>query len=81
MKENSIIPLAAPVEFVENGMQYHLTLRVYGDTPEAARLFADDGWSFEYESAGSPAWGTVDAEGRLSPGMEKRYAVKAIERL
>ena len=81
VKENSIIPLADPVEFVENGMQYHLTLRVYGDTPEAARLFADDGWSFEYESAGSPAWGTVDAEGRLSPGMEKRYAVKAIERL
>ena len=80
VKENSIIPLADPVEYVRDGMQYQLTLRIYGDAPEAARLFADDGWSFGYENADSPAWGTVDAEGRLSPGMEKRYAIKAIER-
>ena len=81
VKENSIIPLADPVEFVENGMQYQLTLRVYGSAPEPARLFADDGWSFDYEDAAVPAWGTVDADGTLSAGLGKRYSVKAVERL
>ena len=81
VRENSVIPLADPVEFVENGMQYQLTLRVYGSAPEPARLFADDGWSFDYEDAAVPAWGTVDADGTLSAGLGKRYSVKAVERL
>ena len=50
VKENSVIPLADPVEYIEDGMQHRLTLRVYGSAPEPARLFADDGFSFGYEN-------------------------------
>lgn len=79
VKENSVIPLADPVEYIEDGMQHRLTLRVYGSAPEPARLFADDGFSFGYENE-APAWGEVRADGSMSESAKRRYAVKAVER-
>ncbi|MPM82594.1 hypothetical protein SDC9_129655 [bioreactor metagenome] len=79
VKDNSVIPLAEPVEHVTDGMRYRLTLRVFGDAPAPARLFADDGWSFGCEED-APAWGEVRADGTMSAELEKRYEVSGIER-
>ncbi len=78
VKENSVIPLADPVEYVTNGMRHRLTLRVFGDAAKPARLFADDGWSFAYEQTG-PTWGEVHADGSLSETLKARYEIKEIE--
>lgn len=79
VKENSVIPLADPMEHVSGETRYHLTLRIFGDSPKPARLFADDGWSFGFERTG-PSWGELRADGAMSDILETRYAIRKIER-
>ena len=77
VKDNSIIPFADASRFVTNGMKYKLTLRTYGKHPEAARLYADDGFSLH--SGKKPEFrGTVDKDGRLSGKLDRRYEIKEI---
>lgn len=79
VKENSVIPLADPMEHVSGETRYHLTLRIFGDSPKPARLFADDGWSFGFERTGA-SWGELRADGAMSDILETRYAIRKIER-
>ncbi len=49
VKENSIVPFARPVEYVADNTVFDLTVKVFGDTPEAFTLYADDGVTWNYE--------------------------------
>ena len=72
VRENATIPLAEPEEKVVANMRYRLTVKTFGPNPEPARLFADDGVSWAFES-GQGAWGTVAPDGTLSPELQTRY--------
>ena len=49
VKDNSIVPVAKPVENVADDTVFAITARVYGDKPVSFALFEDDGVSFDYE--------------------------------
>ncbi len=49
VKGNTLLPLAAPVDFVAPDTQFEITVRVYGDQPRSFVLFEDDGRSFDFE--------------------------------
>jgi alpha-D-xyloside xylohydrolase len=49
VKENTILPVAQPVEFVADDTVFEITARVYGDKPVPFTLFADDGVSLDFE--------------------------------
>ena len=49
VKDNSIVPVAKPVEHVADDTVFAITARVYGDKPVSFALFEDDGVSFDYE--------------------------------
>lgn len=50
VKEGTILPLAAPVQFTDDKTVFHLTCNVYGPKAESVHLFEDDGISFNYLS-------------------------------
>ena len=80
VRENSIIPVARPVSHVADGMVYELVLRLYGETPRPARLYADDGWSFEWEK-NPEHWGEVRADGTASASLSGRYRIDAVAQI
>ena len=80
VRENSIIPVARPVSHVADGMVYELVLRLYGETPCPARLYADDGWSFEWEK-NPEHWGEVRADGTASASLSGRYRIDAVAQI
>lgn len=49
VKENTILPVAKPVEFVTGETIFEVTARIYGDKPSPCTLYEDDGVSFDYE--------------------------------
>ena len=49
VRDNRLLPLAEPVEYVAADTVFNITVRVYGDAPEPFVLFEDDGESFDYE--------------------------------
>jgi len=49
VRDNCLLPLAEPVEYVAADTVFDITVRVYGDTPEPFVLIEDDGESFDYE--------------------------------
>lgn len=49
VKNNSLLPLAEPIEFVRRDICFKLSVNVYGNAPKPFRLFADDGYSFAYK--------------------------------
>jgi alpha-D-xyloside xylohydrolase len=49
VKENSILPLAAPVDCVRDDTCFEVTIRVYGAKPAPFTLYEDDGVSFGFE--------------------------------
>ena len=49
IKENSILPLADPVEHVEENLPFEIELRVYGTEPCSTFLYEDDGVTYDYE--------------------------------
>ncbi|WP_342648062.1 TIM-barrel domain-containing protein [Mucilaginibacter sp. CSA2-8R] len=51
VKEGTILPLAAPIQFTDNKTVFHLTCSVYGKKVDNAYLFEDDGISFNYLNA------------------------------
>jgi alpha-D-xyloside xylohydrolase len=83
IKDDSILPLAAPLQNVKDDSIFVMTVKVYGENPKDFFLFEDDGTSFEYEE-GRFNWvqllwnkagkGNVEVERRGNyPG--KRYQV------
>ncbi|HPO14681.1 MAG TPA: glycoside hydrolase family 31 protein [Candidatus Hydrogenedentes bacterium] len=49
VKENSLLPVATPVERVARDTIFDLTVCVYGDTPAPMALIEDDGETYNYE--------------------------------
>ncbi len=49
VKENSLLPLATPVEYLSRETIFDLAVRVYGDTPAPFVLIEDDGETYAYE--------------------------------
>ena len=49
VRANSLIPLAAPVPFVDESTIFQISIRAYGENPEPFCLYEDDGVSFDFE--------------------------------
>jgi alpha-D-xyloside xylohydrolase len=49
VKDNTLLPMARPMEFVLPESRFEITVRVYGTAPAAFTLFEDDGVSFDFE--------------------------------
>jgi len=81
IKEGSILPLAAPVEYIAPGTKFNITCLVYGNTDAGATLFEDDGTTFNYEKGDynlvSLSWhknkGQLKRNGQLN---NQRYVIK-----
>jgi alpha-D-xyloside xylohydrolase len=50
VKDNAIVPLAKPVQSVDEATVFELSIKCYGDGQKHFELFEDDGVSFEYEN-------------------------------
>ncbi len=55
VKSGSLLPLAAPVEYVSDSLVFKLEPRRYGNPVQPTRLFVDDGLTFDYRR-GRFAW-------------------------
>ena len=49
VRENTILPVAKPVEFVADDTVFEISARIYGDKPQPFTLYEDDGVSFDFE--------------------------------
>jgi len=49
-RENSILPLADPVQQVGRDTVFELTVKAFGNSPAPFTLFEDDGTTFDFES-------------------------------
>jgi len=86
VKDNALLPVAAPVQHVARDTVFEITVQVYGERPEPFALFEDDGESFAYERGDGNrvtlTWsGSAGAVAREGQGALERYRVKAWERV
>jgi alpha-D-xyloside xylohydrolase len=69
VKDGCLLPLAATMPYVDDDAVFEITVRVYGDRPQACLLYEDDGISFDYRNGAyndvSLAW-TEDGQGTVS---------------
>jgi len=49
VKEGSILPLAEPVNFIENNTPFRITCHVFGSKATSAKMFEDNSDTFGYE--------------------------------
>jgi alpha-D-xyloside xylohydrolase len=49
IKDQSILPLASPLQNVKDDSIFEMTVKVYGNNPKDCYLYEDDGSSFDYE--------------------------------
>ena len=49
-RENSLLPLAEPVQQVDRDTVFQITVKAFGQSPAPFTLFEDDGTTFEFES-------------------------------
>lgn len=49
VRNNTLLPLARPVEYVAPDTCFELTVHVFGDRPDPFTLWEDDGLTFDYE--------------------------------
>ena len=55
IKDNTILPLAEPVEYVTPSTIFKVTAKVYGTPKEGIKLFEDNSTDFNYEK-GNYGW-------------------------
>ena len=48
VRDNRLVPMADPVQFVASNTVFHVKVRAFGDKPEPFTLFEDDGVSYDY---------------------------------
>lgn len=53
VKAGSIVPVAAPLDFIEASSVFDITCKVFGNGPATFTLFEDDGTTFHYEQGRS----------------------------
>lgn len=63
VKENTILPLADPVEFVSASTIFNIHCKVYGNDPHPIHLFEDNTFNFDFEK-GEYNWITVSLTGK-----------------
>lgn len=49
VRNNSIIPVADPVQFVAESTVFQINVRAFGENPASYNLYEDDGVSFDFE--------------------------------
>ncbi|MEH7117142.1 TIM-barrel domain-containing protein [Neobacillus vireti] len=86
IKDDSILPIADPLQNVKDDSIFDMTVKVYGENPKDFFLFEDDGTSFNYEE-GKFNWvrlswskeykGVVERKGDY---LGRRYQIKNWER-
>lgn len=64
VKDNTLLPLAKPVQHIEPDTIFELTLHTFGDEPRDAVLFEDDGVSYADENNASQ-FVAVKPDGRI----------------
>jgi alpha-D-xyloside xylohydrolase len=52
VKENTLLPLAKPIEFVKKDTQFDVTVYAFGENCAPVSLFEDDGETFAFEKTG-----------------------------
>lgn len=81
VKENSLLPIAEPVEHVESNTVFQITVKVFGKNPAPFTLFEDDGTTFDFEKGKinqvTLKWtptegGTVERKGQFP---DRRYEI------
>jgi alpha-D-xyloside xylohydrolase len=48
VKGNTLLPVAEPVQHIARDTEFRISVRIYGDRPESAVLYEDDGETLEY---------------------------------
>lgn len=81
VKDGTILPLAAPVQYVSDNMCFDITCNVYGDVKSSFLLYEDDGISYDFQK-GINNWITLQIKGkegtvrRLGTFKGKKYEIK-----
>ena len=80
VKDNAIVPFARPVQYVSDNTVFELTVKVFGNAPEALTLYADDGvtWDFEKGQYNRIKLSWKDSKGAVQEKgdyKKKRYEV------
>lgn len=73
VKANTLLPLAAPVDYVAAGTVFDVTVHVYGDDPADFRLYEDDGESYDFEKGAQTTVTLTWAHGAGSVKREGGY--------
>ena len=84
VRDNTLLPLARPVQYVAGDTVFALTVHVFGDHPAPFTLIEDDGVSLDFERGAfnrlTLDWDPAHASGtvtRTGPWPGKRYDVIA----
>lgn len=70
VKDQTILPMAAPVEYITPETLFSITCRVYGKAIQPATLFEDSGTDYGYEK-GNYTWVTLSSTGRKNRVMRE----------
>lgn len=84
IKAGTILPLADPVDYVAPDTKFKITCYVYGNAATEAKLFEDDGVTFNYEKGGyntvSLLWNKGRGEVKRTGKFKNvRYVIKSWE--
>ncbi len=79
VRDGSIIPFADVRQYCRKNCRHRVELRIYGNHPRPAWLFADDGESLCDDP--EQFIDTVTADGKLSPLLRRRYECTGIARM
>jgi alpha-D-xyloside xylohydrolase len=52
VKENTLLPMAAPVEHIAPDTSFDITVNVFGEKPVSFTLYEDDGISYDFKQGG-----------------------------
>lgn len=84
VKEGSIVPVATPLNFVDDGAVFEITCKVFGNSPAPFALFEDDGVTYNFQKGAcnkvmlsvADGKGSVERTGNFK-GV--RYSIKGWE--
>ncbi|GAA4729289.1 TIM-barrel domain-containing protein [Flavisolibacter ginsenosidimutans] len=84
VKSGSIIPVATPVNFIDDKTVFDITCKVFGSNPSAFLLFEDDGTSFNFQKGNANLISLRVANGkgsveRKGTYKDRRYVIKSWE--
>ena len=84
VRDNTLLPLARPVQYVAGDTVFEITVHVFGDHPAPFTLIEDDGVSLDFERGAlnrvTLSWDPANKSGtvtRTGPWPGKRYQVIA----